>query len=57
MTLQSFLALTTDVPATSLRAAMGKAIAQEPPSRSYQRFYCRVLCKLGTRARKGELAA
>ena len=57
MTLQSFLVLTADVSATSVRAAMAKAIAQEPPSRSYQRFYCRVLCKLGIRACTGELAA
>ena len=57
MTLQRFLGLTADVPATSLRAAMAKAIAQEPPSRSYERFYCRVLCKLEIQACKGELAA
>ncbi len=57
MTLQRFLALTADVPATSLRAAMAKAIAEEPPSRSYQRFYCRVLCEIGIQACQGGLAA
>ena len=57
MMLQRFLALTADVPATSLRAAMAKAIAEEPPSRSYQRFYCRVLCEVGIQACQGDLAA
>ena len=50
MLLQRFLALTADVSATSLRPAMVKAIAEEPPSRSYERFYCRVLCELGIQA-------
>ena len=57
MTLQHFLALTTNVPAISLRAAMIKAIAAEPPSRSYERFYCRVLGELGIQACNGALAA
>ena len=47
MMLQRFLALTSGVSAPSLRSAMVKAIAEEPPSRSYERFYCRVLYELG----------
>ena len=57
MTLQRFLALTAGVSATSLRPAMVKAIAEEPPWRSYQRFYCRVLCELKIQACQGGLAA
>ena len=57
MMLQRFLALTAGVSATSLRSAMVKAIAEEPPSRSYERFYCRVLCGLGIPACQSGLAA
>lgn len=57
MMLRRFLALTADVSATSLRPAMVKAIAEEPPSRSYERFYCRVLCELGIQPCQCGLAA
>ncbi len=57
MMLQRFLALTAGVSAPSLRSAMVKAIAEEPPSRSYERFYCRVLCELGIQPCQCGLAA
>ena len=49
MDLKGFLAVTADVPASRVRAAMVRVLADKPLDRSYAQFYCRVLRQLGSR--------
>ena len=49
MDLKGFLAVTTDLLASLVRAAMVRALADKPLDRSYVKFYCRVLRELGSR--------